>query len=94
MPKFIKDRPERTSGTRPKKDVNLEEEIISPFYFPPEEDQLSQQEVAKMFRKTVQTISKWTEEDKIPFYRLGKFPIYSRKQLILFASKNRKLISE
>ncbi|WP_343681263.1 helix-turn-helix domain-containing protein [Chryseobacterium arthrosphaerae] len=61
-------------------------------YFPPKEDQLSQQEVAAMFNRSVQTICNWTKTNKIPFFRVGRFPIYSRKQLIQYAAKNQQLI--
>lgn len=70
-----------------------QEDVSSPLYFPPPEDQLRQKEVAQMFGRTVQTICAWTENGVIPHFRVGKFPIYSRKQLILYASKNQNLIN-
>ena len=70
-----------------------QEDVSSPLYFPPPEDQLRQKEVALMFGRTVQTICEWTENGVIPHFRVGKFPIYSRKQLIMYASKNQNLIN-
>lgn len=70
-----------------------QEDVSSPLYFPPPEDQLRQKEVAQMFGRTVQTICAWTENGVIPHFRVGKFPIYSRKQLIMYASKNQNLIN-
>lgn len=70
-----------------------QEDVSSPLYFPPPEDQLRQKEVAQMFGRTVQTICAWTENGVIPHFRVGRFPIYSRKQLILYASKNQNLIN-
>ncbi len=70
-----------------------QEDVSSPLYFPPPEDQLRQREVAQMFGRTVQTICAWTENGVIPHFRVGRFPIYSRKQLILYASKNQNLIN-
>lgn len=67
-------------------------DVLSPFYFPPPEDQMNQKALAKLLGRTVQTICAWTEEGKIPYFRVGRFPIYSRKQIILYASKNQNLI--
>lgn len=92
MPKFIKDNSKEVNESKPVKTIDREKEILSPFYFPPIEDQMRQKEVASMFGRTVQTICNWTESNKIPYFRLGKHPIYSRKQLVLFASKNQNLI--
>lgn len=96
MAKFIKPNSTEFKGTEHNnttlKETN-QEDISSPLYFPPPEDQLRQKEVAQMFGRTVQTICAWTENGVIPHFRVGKFPIYSRKQLILYASKNQNLIN-
>jgi hypothetical protein len=94
MPKFIKDDSKELKGTSlVENTVQAEKEILSPLYFPPKEDQMRQKDVATMFGKSTQTICSWTKLNKIPYFRLGDYPIYSRKQLILFASKNHSLIS-
>ncbi len=65
------------------------------YYFPPQEDQLTQKEVAKLFGRTVQTINNWRKQNKIPYFEIpGGNPIYSKKQLVQFASKNQHLINE
>lgn len=94
MPKFIKDDSKESKKTVVVNTATQEQEILSPFYFPPKEDQLKQKEVASMFGKTIQTICAWTKANKIPYFKLGDHPIYSRKQLILLASKNQSLINE
>lgn len=94
MPKFIKDdSKELKETTVVENTVQPEKEILSPFYFPCQEDQMRQKEVATMFGRSIQTICAWTKSNKLPYFRLGDYPIYSRKQLILFASKNHNLIS-
>lgn len=70
----------------------IKEDILSPYYFPPPEDQMRQREVAKMFNTTVQTIINWSTSGKIPSFRIGKVPIYSRKLLIYIARNNRNLL--
>lgn len=92
MPKFIKD-DSNESKTVIVNDTKLEKEVLSPFYFPALEDQLDQGAVATMFNRTPQTICNWTKSNKIPYFKLGDHPIYSRKQLVLYASKNQSLIS-
>jgi len=92
MPKFIKD-DSNESKTVIVNDTKLEKEVSSPFYFPPLEDQLKQGQVALMFNRSNQTICNWTKSNKIPFFQIGDHPIYSRKQLVLFAAKNQSLIS-
>lgn len=70
------------------------EDITSSNYFPPPEDQLTQKEVAEMFNRTVQTVINWAKMGKIPYYLIGKKPIYSKKQLIKSASQNQNLINQ
>lgn len=62
------------------------------FSFPAPEDQLSQTEVAALFGRTVQTIINWKKKGKIPYFELGRFPIFSKKQITVVASKNQHLI--
>ena len=91
MAKFIKDGLQSKS----EKELQIEvsnEDILSPHYFPPPEDQMRQREVAKMFSTTVQTIINWSISGKIPTFRIGKVPIYSRKLLIYIARNNRNLL--
>ena len=92
MPKFNKEDSIESKKPLVVNTANPEEEILSKFYFPPKEDQLRQREVATMFGRTIQTICNWTKANKIPYFKLGDHPIYSRKQLILLASKNQSLI--
>ena len=68
------------------------DDIITPFYFPPRADQMRQKEVAEMFSTTVQTVINWSASGKIPTFQLGKIPIYSRKLLIYTARNNRHLL--
>lgn len=91
MAKFIKENsvPEVKNQT---KKQNPEREIMSPLYFPPPDDRINQKEVAEMFGRTVQTVCNWTKKNKIPYFRLGDLPIYSRKRLIIFSSKNQELL--
>lgn len=56
------------------------------------EDRLNQVQVAELFGKTVQTIIIWKKKGIIPYFQLGRFPIFSKKQLTLVASKNQHLI--
>ena len=91
MAKFIKDGLQSNS----EKELQMEisnGDILSPFYFPPPEDQMRQREVAEMFSTTVQTIINWSSAGKIPTFRVGKVPIYSRKLLIYIARNNRHLL--
>jgi phage terminase Nu1 subunit (DNA packaging protein) len=62
------------------------------FSFPAPEDQLNQTEVAELFGRSVQTIINWKKKGKIPYFEMGRFPIFSKKQLTLVASKNQHLI--
>lgn len=62
--------------------------------FPPLEDRLTQKEVAQLFGKSVQTIINWKHKKIIPFFLLGKYPIYSKSQLIELASRNQHLMSD
>lgn len=93
MPKFIKDNSSKPKESIAINSANQELEILSPFYFPPPEDQMKQKDVASMFGRTVQTVCSWTTLNKIPYFQIGDHPIYSRKQLVLYASKNQSLIS-
>lgn len=92
MPTFIKNNSKAVQPVSAKKEEITEEDILSPFYFPPLEDQMRQKEVAEMFSTTVQTIINWNTSGKIPSFRLGKTPIYSRKLLIYYARNNRNLL--
>jgi predicted site-specific integrase-resolvase len=53
---------------------------------------LNQAQVAELFGTTVQTIITWKKKGKIPFFQLGRFPIFSKKQLTIVASKNQHLL--
>lgn len=91
MAKFIKD----DLQSKSEKELQIEvsnEDILSPYYFPPPEDQMRQREVAQMFSTTVLTIINWSSSGKIPTFRIGKVPIYSRKLLIYIARNNRNLL--
>ena len=93
MPRFIKDNVKESQEKKDKTSISKEIDVLSSNYFPPLEDQMKQKEVALMFQRSVQTICAWTKANKIPYFRLGRHPIYSRKQLISFASNNQSLIS-
>ncbi|MGG5598318.1 hypothetical protein ACPDHJ_00760 [Myroides sp. C8-3] len=62
-------------------------------FFPTGDDRMSQQEVANMFDRTVQTIINWKNKGKIPYYEIDGRPIFSRKQLIQIALKNQHLLN-
>ncbi|MGZ9677509.1 helix-turn-helix domain-containing protein [Flavobacterium sp. GNP001] len=51
------------------------------FTFPAPEDQLRQKEVATLFGRSVQTIINWKKKGKIPYFQMGRFPVFSKKQL-------------
>lgn len=90
MPMFRKDNSSHKNEVHPK--PLEQEDILSPFYFPPPEDQMRQKAVAEMFNTSVQTIISWSDTGKIPTFQLGKIPIYSRKLLIYTARNNRSLL--
>jgi hypothetical protein len=56
------------------------------------EDRLNQSQVAELFSTTVQTVINWKKKGKLPYFQMGRFPIYSKKQLTQVASKNQHLI--
>lgn len=89
MPQFTKDKLRKLSSAKPSSNEEKKSN-----YFPPKDDQMTQQEVADMFGRTVQTIINWQKKRKIPYFRIGRRPIYSRKQLIEFASQNQNLINQ
>lgn len=62
------------------------------FSFPAPEDQLNQTEVAALFGRSVQTIINWKKKGKIPYFEIGRFPVFSKKQLTQVASRNQHLI--
>jgi DNA-binding transcriptional regulator YiaG len=59
---------------------------------PPFEDRLNQSQVAELFSTTVQTVINWKKKGKLPYFQMGRFPIYSKKQLTMVASKNQHLV--
>lgn len=90
MPTFRKDNSSHKNEVTQK--PLEQEDILSPFYFPPPADQMRQKAVAEMFNTSVQTIISWSDSGKIPTFQLGKIPIYSRKLLIYTARNNRSLL--
>lgn len=68
-------------------------EVLVNTFFPTGDDRMSQQEVASMFDRTVQTIINWKNKGKIPYYEIDGRPIFSRKQLIQIALKNQHLLN-
>jgi transposase len=62
------------------------------FSFPAPEDRLNQTEVAALFGRSVQTIINWKKKGKIPYFEMGRFPVFSKKQLTQVASRNQHLI--
>lgn len=91
MAKFTKDNSDSTDETITGQNSV---DITSSDYFPPPEDRMKQKEVAAMFDRTVQTIINWAKAGKIPYYQIGHKPVYSKKQLIKYASKNQSLINQ
>ncbi|ALU26041.1 helix-turn-helix domain-containing protein [Myroides odoratimimus] len=69
------------------------QEVLVSTFFPTGDDRMSQQEVASMFDRTVQTIINWKNKGKIPYYEIDGRPIFSRKQLIQIALKNQHLLN-
>lgn len=88
MPVFNKEKLKRNQSPEKRKTIS------SKNYFPPKEDQMTQSEVAEMFGRTVQTIINWKKNNTIPYYQIGRHPIFSRKQLTDFASKNQNRIAD
>ncbi|MEK6451963.1 MULTISPECIES: hypothetical protein [unclassified Myroides] len=72
---------------------NESHDVLNNTFFPIGEDRMSQQEVANMFDRTVQTIINWKNKGKIPYYEIDGRPIFSRKQLIQIALKNHHLLN-
>lgn len=72
---------------------NQSQEVLVNSFFPTGDDRMSQQEVASMFDRTVQTIINWKNKGKIPYYEIDGRPIFSRKQLIQVALKNQHLLN-
>ncbi|MDM1347556.1 helix-turn-helix domain-containing protein [Myroides marinus] len=72
---------------------NNSHEVLANTFFPTGDDRMSQQEVASMFDRTVQTIINWKNKGKIPYYEIDGRPIFSRKQLIQIALKNQHLLN-
>ena len=72
---------------------NKSQEVLANTFFPTGDDRMSQQEVANMFDRTVQTIINWKNKGKIPYYEIDGRPIFSRKQLIQIALKNQHLLN-
>lgn len=73
-----------------KKNEVYDSKIIT---IPEKEDRLDQRQVAKLFGRTEQTIITWKKQGKIPYFQLGRFPIFSKSQLTVIASKNQHLIN-
>ncbi|MBB1138242.1 MULTISPECIES: helix-turn-helix domain-containing protein [Myroides] len=73
--------------------IDESQEVLVNTFFPTGDDRMSQQEVASMFDRTVQTIINWKNKGKIPYYEIDGRPIFSRKQLIQVASKNQHLLN-
>lgn len=88
MPVFKKEKLKRNQNSE------KPQSITSKKYFPSKEDQMTQTEVAEMFGRTVQTIINWKKNNIIPYYQIGRRPLFSRKQLTEFASKNQNLITD
>jgi len=86
MPKFIKSEKEEVS--KPKEIFTNSNNSL----LPPLEDRLSQQEVAELFGTSVQTIINWKKKKILPYFQIGKRPIFSKKQLSLIASQNQNLL--
>lgn len=65
----------------------------SKIIIPESDDRLNQKQVAELFGRTEQTIITWKKQGKIPYFQLGRFPIFSKSQLTAIASKNQHLIN-
>lgn len=85
MAKFIKNKSEEFNKVElPQKDLQS--------LLPPIHDRLSQKEVADLFGTSVQTIINWKKKKILPYFQIGKRPIFSKKQLSLIASQNQNLL--
>lgn len=58
-----------------------------------EKDKISQQNAAKLFSVSVQTIINWKKRGLINEYRIGK-PVFYRKSELLIASKKHKFLQK
>jgi len=58
-----------------------------------EKDKISQEEAAKMFDVTVQTIINWRKKGLIKRYKIGH-PVYYRKSELLQAASNNPLLQK
>jgi len=61
-------------------------------YLPPADDRLNQRQVAELFGTSVQTIINWKKKKILPYFQIGRRPIFSKKQLSLIASQNQNLL--
>jgi hypothetical protein len=66
----------------------------SKIIIPESDDRLNQRQVAELFGRTEQTIITWKKQGKIPYFQLGRFPIFSKSQLTNLALKNPHLIND
>lgn len=73
-----------------KKHIENDSKII----IPESDDRLNQRQVAELFGRTEQTIIAWKKQGKIPYFQLGRFPIFSKSQLTNLALKNPHLIND
>lgn len=86
MPKFIKENLQNQEVVK-KDDKKTTQQLL-----PHPDDRLTQKEVANLFGTTVQTIINWKKKKILPYYQIGKRPIFSKKQLTEIAAKNQFLI--
>ncbi len=52
-----------------------------------EEEKLSQGEVAKLLNVSVQTIIAWRKANKLPHYRIGRFILFDKREILKIARK-------
>jgi excisionase family DNA binding protein len=52
-----------------------------------DDEKLNQSEVAKLLNVSVQTIIAWRKANKLPHYRIGRFILFDKKEILKIARK-------
>jgi excisionase family DNA binding protein len=52
-----------------------------------EDEKLTQGEVAKLLNVSVQTIISWRKANKLPHYRIGRFILFDKREILKIARK-------
>jgi excisionase family DNA binding protein len=54
---------------------------------PSEDERLNQKEVAKLLNVSVPTIIAWRKANKLPHYRIGRFILFDKREILSIARK-------